>query len=134
MKQQLNEVQKLQKIAGIVKEVRKKKDVYDAAGSLITLADPGTLKNLQNLKAEDPYLYKELTKKFTDEEIAKATEEYKQWLDIIIPKLETIYNGNLYRMHLRSLEGGSPSFDENYDYLGDFIESLKDMKDIVEQN
>ena len=106
-----------------LKSLLNEESVYQKAGAMIPQIGPATQKNKQNHK-NDPDSWKKYVKNDADEaKLLKATDEYIKWLQINIPALDKIYNSDMYKMHLASLESGGSS-RSNYDYLKNFIDSM----------
>jgi hypothetical protein len=110
-----------------LKPLLKEESVYQKAGAMIPQIGPATQKNKQKLMNQPekygPLIWKRHVNDADEAALFKATDEYIKWLNKTIPALDNIYNSDMYKMHLASLES-SGSSRSNYDYLKRFIDSM----------
>ena len=115
-------------LEGFLNESEISPKVYVRAGRMIPWVGPGTKKNIEKGKKNYPNMKNWL--KADEDSIIEATEQYKEWLDTTIPELKAIYQDNLYKMHMASLDGEDAT-REPADHLGDLIKSMEYRKKML---
>jgi hypothetical protein len=144
MKTQLNEIKRMQQLAGVINEnklnskslnenttpIDYEKDVYITAGTMIPQIGPATPKNSEKYKGDErrEFIWNNWVGNEDEEKLMNVTDEYYKWLGSELLALEKMHKSGPYQMHLASLKSGGSS-RSNHDFLGMLIETMKFRKE-----